>query len=42
MDEDDGAEGGGAEDEELREAEFFGFGLAPGSEAGFQGFLGRG
>ena len=31
--EDDTAQGGGAEDEELREAELFGFGLAPFAEA---------
>ncbi len=40
--EDDAAEGGGAEDEELREAESFGFGFAPFAEALVEGLLGRG
>ena len=39
MGEDDVAEGGGGEDKEEREVEFFGFGLTPGAEALVEGLL---
>src|ERR1017187_6500526 len=38
-DEDDAAEGGGAEDEKLRQADALGFGFAPGAELGVEELL---